>query len=54
MKKALLSGCQGQALLDLAAGEGVSARGLDDAAKNGWVLIDMKADWKTIFPPETK
>jgi hypothetical protein len=33
---------------------GKLARALDDAAKNGWVLIDMMSDWKTIFPPETK
>ncbi len=25
-------------------------RGLDEAAQRGWILIDMKADWKTIFP----
>jgi phosphoglycolate phosphatase-like HAD superfamily hydrolase len=31
---------------------GKLARGLDDAGKNGWMLIDMKSDWKTIFPPE--
>jgi hypothetical protein len=25
------------------------ARGLDEAGKRGWILIDMKRDWKTIF-----
>jgi phosphoglycolate phosphatase-like HAD superfamily hydrolase len=25
-------------------------RGLDEAGKRGWVLIDMKQDWKTIHP----
>ena len=25
-------------------------RGLDAAAENGWLLIDMKNDWATIFP----
>jgi hypothetical protein len=25
-------------------------RGLDEAPKRGWVIIDMKKDWKTIFP----
>jgi hypothetical protein len=25
-------------------------KGLDAAAENGWILIDMKNDWKTIFP----
>ncbi len=25
-------------------------RGLDDAAKYNWILVDMKADWKRIYP----
>ncbi|WP_299902446.1 HAD family hydrolase [uncultured Ruegeria sp.] len=25
-------------------------KGLDAAEENGWLLIDMKADWKTVFP----
>ena len=25
-------------------------KGLDDAAKNGWLVVDMKNDWKTVFP----
>ena len=25
-------------------------RALDDSAKKGWLLIDMKSDWKSIFP----
>jgi len=29
-------------------------RGLDDAAKYGWVLIDMQKDWKIIYPFEKK
>lgn len=28
------------------------ARGLDEAPKRGWVVADMKADWKTVFPAE--
>jgi hypothetical protein len=28
-------------------------RGLDEAPKRGWVLIDMKKDWKQVFPPES-
>jgi hypothetical protein len=24
-------------------------QGLDDAPRFGWVLADMKADWKTVF-----
>jgi len=23
---------------------------LDDAAANGWIIVDMKEDWNTIFP----
>ena len=23
-------------------------RGLDEAAKRGWVVVDMKNDWKTV------
>jgi RecA/RadA recombinase len=25
-------------------------RGLDEAADRGWVLVDMKNDWKTVYP----
>lgn len=25
-------------------------KGLDEAAKRGWVVVDMKVDWKVIFP----
>lgn len=25
-------------------------KGLDAASANGWTLVDMKADWKTVFP----
>jgi hypothetical protein len=27
-------------------------KALDDAPAKGWVVIDMKKDWKEIFPPE--
>jgi hypothetical protein len=27
-------------------------RGLDEAAKRGWVVVSMKRDWKVIFPFE--
>ena len=27
-------------------------KGLDDAKKYGWVLVDMKRDWKKIYPYE--
>jgi phosphoglycolate phosphatase-like HAD superfamily hydrolase len=26
-------------------------RGLDEAAHRGWVVVDMKQDWKAVFPP---
>jgi hypothetical protein len=26
-------------------------KALDEAATQGWTLVDMKNDWKTIFPP---
>ena len=25
-------------------------KGLDEAPRYGWVLVDMKHDWKTVFP----
>jgi hypothetical protein len=25
-------------------------KGLDEAPRRGWSVIDMKNDWKTIFP----
>jgi hypothetical protein len=24
---------------------------LDEAIAKGWAVVDMKSDWKTIFPP---
>jgi hypothetical protein len=27
-------------------------RALEEAPKRGWVVVSMKDDWKTIFPPE--
>lgn len=27
-------------------------RGLDEAGTRGWILADMKRDWKTIYPPK--
>lgn len=26
-------------------------RGLDEAPERGWTVVDMKRDWKTVFPP---
>jgi haloacid dehalogenase-like hydrolase len=28
------------------------ARALDDAPRNGWVVVDMKSDWKKVFPSD--
>ena len=28
------------------------ARGLDQAPERSWVVVDMKADWIRVFPPE--
>jgi len=25
-------------------------KGLDEAQTRGWVMVDMKADWKVVFP----
>jgi phosphoglycolate phosphatase-like HAD superfamily hydrolase len=30
---------------------GQLVRGLDEAGQRGWLVIDMKKDWKTIYPP---
>jgi phosphoglycolate phosphatase-like HAD superfamily hydrolase len=27
-------------------------KALDEARAKGWTVVDMKADWKTVFPPE--
>ena len=27
------------------------ARGLDEAPARGWIVVDMKEDWKVVFPP---
>ena len=27
-------------------------KALDEAGKEGWLVIDMQKDWKAIFPPE--
>ncbi|HVQ13444.1 MAG TPA: HAD family hydrolase [Vicinamibacterales bacterium] len=31
---------------------GQLARGLDEGPKRGWVIVDMKSDWKVIYPPQ--
>ena len=27
-------------------------RALDEAPQRGWTVVNMKSDWKTIFPPK--
>lgn len=29
-------------------------KGLTDAPTKGWLLVDMKKDWKVIYPSDTK
>jgi hypothetical protein len=36
---------------DRASHVGRLARGLDEAASRGWILVDMRRDWKVIYPP---
>jgi phosphoserine phosphatase len=37
---------------DLDSQIGTLARGLDEAPAHGWVVVDMKEDWKVIYPFE--
>jgi hypothetical protein len=39
---------------DRASHIGTLSRGLDEAATRGWTLVDMKHDWKVIYPPEKR
>ena len=36
---------------DRASSIGRLDKGLDEAKQRGWTVVDMKNDWKTIFPP---
>jgi len=36
---------------DRQSSEGRLVRGLDEAEQNGWVVVDMARDWRTVFPP---
>jgi hypothetical protein len=29
-------------------------KALDEANGRGWTVVDMKSDWKTIFPPASE
>jgi hypothetical protein len=31
---------------------GTLARALDEAPKRGWIVVDMKQDWKVVYPFE--
>jgi hypothetical protein len=47
---------QGGQTADLSANAAASAFGkldkaLDEANAKDWILVDMKTDWKTVFPP---
>ena len=35
---------------DRASHIGTLARGLDEAGKRGWTVVDMRQDWKVIYP----
>jgi haloacid dehalogenase-like hydrolase len=39
---------------DRASHIGMLARGLDEADARGWTLVDMKHDWKVIYPPDKR
>lgn len=41
-----------EAAYDRVSQVGQLARGLDDAADKGWLLVDMKQDWLTVFPKQ--
>lgn len=29
-------------------------KGIDKAVAKGWTVVDMKNDWKTIYPPAAR
>ena len=39
---------------DRASAIGKLDRALDEAEAKGWTVVDMKRDWKVIYPPRTK
>ena len=39
---------------DRESSEGRLVRGLDEADKNGWLLVDMANDWNVIYPYESR
>ena len=39
---------------DRKSGIGRLDKGLDEAQKKGWTVVDMKQDWKVIYPFEMR
>lgn len=39
---------------DRKSGVGELDKGLDEALEKGWTIVDMKRDWKVIYPPRTR
>lgn len=39
---------------DRKSGVGKLDKGLDEALEKGWTIVDMKRDWKVIYPPRTR
>jgi phosphoglycolate phosphatase-like HAD superfamily hydrolase len=37
---------------DRASHVGRLDKGLDEAQERGWTIVDMRTDWKTVFPPQ--
>jgi hypothetical protein len=37
---------------DRASHIGKLDKALDEGKAKGWTIVDMKADWKSVFPPE--
>ena len=33
---------------------GTLDKALDQAAAKGWIIVDMKKDWKTVFPAKSQ
>ena len=38
---------------DRAAKSGKLDKGLDEAGTKGWLVVDMKDDWTTVFKPDS-
>jgi hypothetical protein len=40
-------------MIRIAGGTGRLDKALDEAKAKGWIVVDMKQDWRTVFPMET-